>query len=547
MKPGIKFEQFWRAGAMAFNSGKYQEACRAFESALRLFPGHVDSAVNLARCYQRLGRMSDAMQLYRNLYRSHPGHPDVCIQYARCLIQAGDRSGAVEPLTVALKHNPRLAVARLMLGNCLSALGDVDGAVSQFQTILGSQPGHAVAISSILFLSHYDPGRSDEDLHALHVKLGGALPKAATNPLVPVSGRPIRVGFLSPDLHEHSVVYFFEPLLRELNRDKVELFVFSDTRFPDATTARLKSYSSTWMDITGKPAEEVEKAVRSAQLDVLVDLAGHSSVNRIASIAKRLAPRQITYCGYPDTTGVAAMDYRIVDALTDPPGSERHATESLLRMERCFLCYQPPGDLPDPVECAPFERNGFVTFGSFNVLPKVNGQVLAVWAGILNDCPGSRLLVKSKVFADKVAVSTFVAKCVEAGIPSNRLLIRPPVKDTRGHLAVYNEVDIALDTFPYNGTTTTCEALAMGVPVVTFAGTRHSARVGASLLSAVGLPELCGVDVAGYSRIAAQLASDPERLRRIRSGLRARMLGSSLCDAPAFARCFEDVLASIVG
>jgi predicted O-linked N-acetylglucosamine transferase (SPINDLY family) len=176
-----------------------------------------------------------------------------------------------------------------------------------------------------------------------------------------------------------------------------------------------------------------------------------------------------------------------------------------------------------------------------------NGQVLDVWAGILNDCPGSRLLVKSRGFAAKVAVSTFVERCAVAGIPSSRLLIRPPVKDTRGHLAVYNEVDIALDTFPYNGTTTTCEALVMGVPVVTFAGTRHSARVGASLLSAVGLPELCGDDVAAYSRIAAQLASDTETLRRIRSGLRKRMLGSSLCDAPAFTRGFEQLLAAVAG
>jgi predicted O-linked N-acetylglucosamine transferase (SPINDLY family) len=273
-----------------------------------------------------------------------------------------------------------------------------------------------------------------------------------------------------------------------------------------------------------------------------MDLVGLTT-NRVLSIfAARPSPVQITAIGYPNTTGLPAMGYRIVDEFTDPPGAEAFATEQLLRIPKCFLCYQPLPGAPEPVTEPPSAQTGTITFGSFNTAQKLVGPVIEVWSRIVNSVPGSRLVLKASQFLCPEVRARFTNRFAAAGLTTDRFELLPVVKDKSSHLAMYGRIDIALDTFPYNGTTTTCEALYMGVPVVGHNGSVHAGRVGVSLLSAVGIPELIARDTSEYESIAATLARDKDRLAEYQRTLRTRILGSPLCDGPGYGIRFGQAL-----
>jgi predicted O-linked N-acetylglucosamine transferase (SPINDLY family) len=278
--------------------------------------------------------------------------------------------------------------------------------------------------------------------------------------------------------------------------------------------------------------------VRQDGIDILVDLAGHSGANRLMLFARKPAPVQASWLGYPNTTGIAAIDFRITDAIADPPSADALHSETLVRLADGFLCYQPPGDARSVAPLPAFAA-GHVTFGSFNNLAKVTPEVVRRWATILGAVPGSRLMLKSHSFADAGTSDRYGGLFAASGIAAERLDLLPRILATEGHLASYHRIDIALDPFPYNGTTTSCEALWMGVPVVTLAGSRHAGRVGASLMSRLGLDALVAADEAAYVATAARLAGDLPALTALRDGLRERMRRSKLCDAAGFAREME--------
>jgi predicted O-linked N-acetylglucosamine transferase (SPINDLY family) len=275
-------------------------------------------------------------------------------------------------------------------------------------------------------------------------------------------------------------------------------------------------------------------------IDILVDLAGHTAENRLLVFARKPAPVQITWLGYPNTTGMPVMDYRLTDEIADPPGEAGHYhSETLIRLPDGFLCYSPPDDAPE-VSGLPARQSVRITFGSFNNLPKINEAVIALWSRLLLQVPQSDLLLKSKQFADAHVRQRFLDLFTSHGIAAERITLQPRVPSTAGHLALYDRVDIGLDPFPYNGTTTTCEALWMGVPVITLRGDRHAGRVGASLLTRVGLKELIAESEAHYIEIGKKLARDLDGLEELRTDLRARMQASTLCDGQSFARMMEN-------
>jgi predicted O-linked N-acetylglucosamine transferase (SPINDLY family) len=336
-----------------------------------------------------------------------------------------------------------------------------------------------------------------------------------------------------------------EPLLRGHDRQKVDVFCYAEVTRPDSVTTRLQGLADHWLMTVGLSDQQLAERIRTDGIDILVDVAGHTAGNRLLVFARKPAPVQVTWLGYPNTTGLEAIDYRIVDAVTDPVGEvDAWASETLVRLKGGFLCYRGLRDGPEPTS-APCLTTGTVTFGSFNDLAKLSTVTFDAWAKLLCRLPQARLLLKGLAFADAATRALFLDRLGERGVPAERVELMAWQRCPAEHLALYHRVDIALDPFPYNGTTTTCDALWMGVPVITLRGHRHAGRVGASLLSQVGLTDLIADSIEEYLEIAVALAGNPGRLDELHRLLRPRLAASPLCDAAAFAFKMEAALRTM--
>jgi protein O-GlcNAc transferase len=421
----------------------------------------------------------------------------------------------------------------------LARRGEIERAVPLLRKSVESEPAEPVPHSTLCMYLNALPNVSPRETFDEHRKWAAS---HAPSPGKPGEGRgegKIRIGYVSPDWAGHPVARFMQPILESHDRSAFEIHIYDDAPRPDAFTDRLRPFADAWDRVRGMPDEQLAEKIRADRIDILIDLAGHTAGNRLLVFASKPAPVQMSYLGYPNTTGLTAIDYRLTDAIADPPGlaDELH-TEKLLRLPGTFLAFRPPVETPAVVE-PPLLTNGFVTFGSFNALWKINGPLLKLWARVLSAVPGSRMVLKADSLDDPAVAQRFANVFAEAGIDANRLQLLGREATYGGHLAAYGGCDVCLDSFPYAGTTTTCEALWMGVPVVSLAGQVHAARVGASLLSSVGLPELVANDPDNYVAIAATLATQPDRLRELRLGMRDRMRSSPLMDAVSLTRAIE--------
>ncbi len=566
--------------------GRLNEALGSFEQALRLQPGYPDALNSLGLTLHALGRVAEAVGRYREALRFRPAYPEALNNLGNALQAQGDLEAAVGAYRQALRLRPGFADALTNLGNALKDQGRIAEAVTCYQEALRADPGSASAhnnlggvfkdqgrleetlahyrrsldlrpdygdaLSNLLFTLNGSDSLSPAELFAEHLRLGGHLEARATAGLTlpartekngmaaqPEPARRLRVGYVSPDFRCHAVSQFFLPLLAAHDPAVVESFCYAEVMVPDAMTGRLRAHAGHWLSTVGIGDADFAGRIRADGIDILVDLAGHTAHNRLRVFARRPAPVQVTWLGYPNTTGLRALDYRLVDAITDPEGeADALATERLVRLEGGFLCFGPPGDAPEPGP-PPGLDSGAVTFGSFNNPAKLSESTVELWAALLLRLPGARLLLKGQAFGDAGACAHTRERFTRRGVAGERLELLARIDDPAGHLAAYRRVDIGLDPCPYNGTTTTCEALWMGVPVVTLLGDRHAGRVGASLLAGAGLEELVARDRQGYLDIATALAGDPARLAGLRAGLRARLSASRLCDAAAFARSVE--------
>ena len=358
--------------------------------------------------------------------------------------------------------------------------------------------------------------------------------------------KKLKIGYVSGDFRAHSVAYFFEPLLKAHDSNKVETFCYYNHGQHDETSERLQSLADHWCNIEAISDKDAAKQIQRDGIDILIDLSGHSAYNRLGIFARKPAPIQATWLGYPNSTGLSTIDFRIADAITDPEiKGQKHCSEEILRLEHGFLCYQGP-DFPVSI-APPSSSNAYITFGSFNNLSKINESVIDAWVKILDKVPKSRLLLKSQQFAFPEIREVFSRKFLSKGIALNRLDLRSHTATTEEHLNLYKEVDIALDTFPYNGTTTTCEALWMGVPVIAILGDRHVSRVSASILRHAGLESLVADDAKSYIELATKLAENAGRLIELRGDLRNQLKESPLTDAKLFARNIENAYQRAVG
>lgn len=468
-----------------------------------------------------------------------PGDLKAGLHAGLALEESGDLAGALEYYRVCAAAHPQAVNARLAMANALSGLWRMDEALAAYAEALRLAPGDAAMLSDFLLLKHLATSPDASELCALHREYGRMMSETVRartgHPNLADRDKRLKVGYVSRNFSRHSVGYFIEPVIACHDRSRHAIYCYYTHPHADDTTQRIAGLVDGWRHGEGSD-DELAARIADDGIDVLVDLGGHTEGNRMGVFARRPAPVQVTWLGYPDTTGLATMDWRISDDRADPsPRADALHTERLLRLAPPFLCYQPPADSP----AVNLRGGSEVTFASFNTLVKVNARTVTAWARILQAVPRSRLVLKSNLLGNGQARRAVHDAFAAHAIANERIDLRRWTSDRVDHLGAYGEIDIALDTFPYNGTTTTCEALWMGVPVVTLAGDVHMSRVGVSLLGAVGLEALACDGVDAYVNAAIELALDAERRADLRATMRARLLSSPLLDHAAFTRRLE--------
>lgn len=525
--------------------GRNAEALAALQQTVEVSPADAAGHARLADSLLQSGRLDQALLHLKRAAELCPEDPKTLSNYAAILLRT-QRNAEAEPyLRAALRINPKLPQLYTNLGSCLRAQGKIEESLSCYEDGLVHAPADPVMHSNYLMACQYSTaldGAAKKLAHQAwaerHMIRGNSF--AYREQACTLADAKLRIGYVSPDFRTHSVAYYLLPLLENHNRDEVDIYCYSNVIRPDAMTQRLQKLSDSWCDASGMNDVELVRRISNDGINILVDLAGHTAGNRLQVFAYKPAPVQATWLGYPDTTGVPTIDYRITDALADPAGFEKFCVEELLRIQGCFLCYEPPSNAPE-VAASPCTGNGVITFGSFNNLSKINSGVLEAWACILERVPGSNLYIKNPGLTDPLARDRLYAFFKRRGINASRLTLRGLNFSTAEHLAEYGNVDIALDTFPYNGVTTTCEALWMGVPVLTLTGEQHANCVGSSLLTAAELGDWIANTVDEYISKAVDLATDCSAVAGLRERVRATLKESALCDGKGFAGRMEAI------
>ncbi len=537
-------------GALLCERDEDEAAAAVADAVLAAGPREEAAYLVAAQILQSLGRLEAAEAALRRFLAVAP-------QSAAALNALGgvlwERAAYAESLAAceqAARLQPNAAAPWARIGVMRKEQGRVEEALVAFRKAIALEPASAALHSNLVTTLNCSPGVSPEEIWAESRRWNqkfGHVPHTRVEPHGndPAPERRLRIGYVSADFRRHSVAAFFEPLLAAHDRSGFEIVCYAELARLDATSKRIRDGADIWRNTAGQGDRQFAAQVRRDGIDILVDLGGHTAHNRLCGFALRPAPLQVTWLGYPNTTGLDAMDYRITDAICDPPDDRATPhSERPLRLARGFHCYGPPADAPE-VAPPPSTGNGFVTFGSFNNLAKTTPEVVAIWSELLRAVPEARLLLKSRALADGATRKRYRALFAAQGVAAERIDMAGHIESTGGHLGAYGRIDIALDTFPYNGTTTTCEALWMGVPVVTLTADRPAGRVGASLLTQAGLETAVATAPAEFFEAATALAANPQRLADLRAGLRGRLKRSCLMDRAAFARSIETAYRGI--
>jgi len=524
-------------------SGQAREGAACLRQVCTLLPAAAAPRMLLATVLAALGDTEGALENYRSAAQLDPSLAANWVSLCGLLQTLGRYDEAETACRSGLIHHPGQPALHHTLGQSLFEQGRIDEAMAAARTALAADPDNAAAHSDLLRMMNYAESVTAADIHHEHIAWGtrhaDPLASPVPHPNEPNPARRLRVGFVSPYFCKHAMTFFFESTIAHHDRKQFEYVLYADVARPDEYSARLREYGAAWHDTTKLSDEQLAQAVRADGIDILVDLSGHTPRNRLLAFARRPAPVQITWNGYPNTTGMRAMDGRITDAWCDPPGkTEALHSETLLRLPRLYMTWQPPPDAPEPGPL-PAHNKETITFGSFNSCFKITAGQVALWARILQQVPHSKLKIftVSSAAAEHHLRALFTAN----GIAPERLELLPRLTHD-DFLRAHRDVDIALDTFPYHGTTTTCFSLWMGVPVVVRPGDTHVSRVGVSLLQNTGLPELVAHDADDYVAIAVRLAGDRPALAALRAGLRERLRNAPLTDGRTGARAFESAL-----
>jgi protein O-GlcNAc transferase len=561
-------------------AGRQSEALALFEQALRATPhdcgalfdfgslalrlGDADRAVTylrqaiersgnvpayhlqLGNAFLALGRLDEAADAVRRSLELAPQNAGAHCNLGCILVRQGDSAGAIPHLERAIAIDPRLAMAHQNLGSALFRQGRISDACSSFRHAIASDPTLAPAYAGFLMCLHFLPDVDYALIADMARRWSRLLPRPAQYPALANTAAPdrrLRIGYVSADYRLHAVAHFLETVFAAHDRSAIELICYSNTREEDATTQRFKSLVDGWRSIVALDDAAAAALIRADGIDILVDLSGHTEGERLGVFACKPAPVQCTWLGYYATTGLPEIDYIIADRFVVPVEHEALYCEQPYRLSDSYLCFTPP-DLPVAANELPALRNGYITFGSCNNVLKLNKRVVDLWSQLLLAVPRARLVLRHGFLSAAVVREEIARQFAAAGIGADRLELRAGT-DRAGLLATYNDIDIALDPFPYGGGTTTVEALWMGVPVVSLRGDRFSGRVSESMLTTVGLPGLVAPDATAYIATASALAADLSSLAALRGRLRAMVVGSPLCDADRFTRNLESAYRSM--
>jgi predicted O-linked N-acetylglucosamine transferase (SPINDLY family) len=528
-------------GSSLLSQGRNEEALAEFRAAMRLDPEDALNHIHASAALQQEGKMDAALASLDEALRLDPNNADAYNNIAMIRNEQGRRDEAEAAARRAIELRPDLTQAHNNLGVAVMALGRMEEAIASTREAARLDPTRSLHHSNLIYMLNYVSKYDAATVFAEHLEWG----RRHADPLTAVAAphaldrsphRRLKVGYVSGHFMDHAVNFFTEPILASHDHANFEVFCYAHVPRPDDVTARLRPYADHWRDIAYLPDPQAADLIRQDQIDILVDLTGHIGGTRLLIFARKPAPIQVTYIGYQNTTGMRAMDYRLTDAWADPPGTtDAYYTEKLVRLPRAFFCYLPSANAP-PVAPLPARSQGHITFGSFNAFPKVTPQVLATWAELLGRVPDSRLVIVAD--ATPSLVEYLNRTWTEHELDPQRVTLadRRPRLD---YLRLIDRVDIALDPFPFNGHTTTCDALWQGVPVVTLAGDQYVSRFGSSAHVNLGLEDLIARSPQQYVDVAARLAGDLPRLERLRGSLRDRMAASPLLDFVGFTRNLE--------
>jgi len=529
----------YNRGNVLQDMARLGDALAAYDTALSLRPDLAETHNNRGNTLREMGRLDDALAAYDGALRLRPDYADAHNNRGNALLGMGRLDDALAAYDTALSLRPDFADAHYNRGNALRDMARLDDALAAYDTALSLRPGYADAHSNKLLALHYGAFDARGAIAAQARAFGASVnragaPQAFAN--APIPDRRLRIGYVSGDLRRHPVGYFLQSILHNHASDAVEVFCYSNNLKDDDLTASFQSDADHWRRLRGLNDEAAATLIRADAIDILVDMSGHTALNRLPLFARRPAPVQVSWLGYFGTTGLTAMDYVLADRFVVPPGEEDAFTEQVWRMPGSYLCFMPP-DMDVPVR--PRDVQGPITFGSFNNLAKLSSHTVSLWARVVQSVPQSRLLLKTSQLADAAVCQAVRERFAGHGIEPDRLVLEGP-SPRADLLASYNRVDIALDPYPYGGGTTTAEALWMGAPVVTLRGGTWTGRVSESILSTVGLSDLVAGSQEAYVDLAAKLAADQDRRTALHATLRSRLAGSPFCDGAGFTRHLEE-------
>lgn len=528
-------------GNLFQDMGRLDDAIAAYRTALRLQPNFAEAHNNLGNALKSRGQWEESIMSFRAAIRLKPDFADAHINLGVALVNIGRVEEAIAAYRTALRFQPDSSDAHCNLGNALKNMGQLDDAIASYRMALRLRPDFAEVHSNLVYLLHFHPAYTAQAIAEEHRQWNRQHAEPLAQGIEPHRNdrspdRKLRIAYVSPDFCDHVVGRNLLPLFAHHDRQQFEIFAYAQVPAPDALTKRFRELTDHWRNIMGRTDTQVAAQIREDGIDILIDTTLHMAHNRMRVFARKPAPVQVTFAGYPGSTGLTAIDYRLSDPYLDEPGMDESIySEQTIRLPESFWCYDPLDGRELPLQPLPALQNGFITFGCLNNFCKVNEPLVELWVDVLQAVEGSRLLLLSPEGRHRERTLDALTR---KGVAAERVEF-VPFQPRRNYLELFHRIDVGLDSFPYNGHTTSLDSFWMGVPVVTLVGKTAVARAGWCQLCNLGLPELAGNSPAEFVNIATELAHNLPRLTELRATLRERMQASPLMDAPRFARNIE--------